>query len=290
MLFASRLRVLAALAVLATPLCFAAKQAPAAPPAAMPILPSDFAGWHMAEAAKLQTQPQAADAANVEALKDYGFKDFEESTYTRDADKLKIRTIRFADATGAYGAYTFYRQSGMPKEEIGQGGASNNNRVLFWTGNTIVDATFDHVTSMSASELRELAKSIPAPSGSAYIPPPLPRYLPTQGLEPQSTHYSLGNFSYTHSGGVLPAALVDFGRGAEAITGQYQSRNGGGTLTLLIYPTPQLAADRERAIQAFLTAGNSPQAGWSQALADSNTGALTVRRSGPLVAVTSGSF
>jgi hypothetical protein len=199
-----------------------------------------------------------------------------------------VRAIRFDDATGAYGAYTFYRQSGMPKEEIGQGGASNNNRVLFWTGNTIVDATFDHVTSMSASELRELAKNIPAPSGSANVPPPLPRYLPTQGLEPQSTHYSLGDFSYTHSGGVLPAALVDFGRGAEALSGQYQSKNGGGTLTLLIYPTPQLAADRERALQAFITAGNTPQAGWSDALAGSNTGALAVRRSGPLVAVTDG--
>lgn len=244
----------------------------------------------MAEAAKLQIQPQAADAANVDALKEYGFKDFEEGNYTRDTDKLKVRAIRFDDATGAFGAYTFYRQSGMPKEEIGVGGASNNNRVLFWTGNTIVDATFDHVTSMSASELRELAKNIPTPSGSANVPPPLPRYLPTQGLEPQTTHYSLGNFSYTHSGGVLPPALVDFGRGAEALSGQYQSRNGGGTLTLLIYPTPQLAADRERAIQAFLTAGNSPQTAWPQALADSNTQALTVRRSGPLVAVTSGSF
>jgi hypothetical protein len=288
--FAARLRVLATLAVLASPLCFAAKQAPAPPPATPALLPSDFAGWHMAMVAKPSTQPLSADQANADALKDYGFKDFEDGAYTRDPDKLKVRAIRFEDATGAYGAYTFYRQSGMPKEEIGQGGASNNNRVLFWTGNTVVDATFDHLTSMSASELRELAKIIPAPAGSANVPPPLPRYLPTKGLESQSTHYALGNFSYTRSGGVLPAALVDFGRGAEAISGQYESKNGGGTLTLLIYPTPQLAADRERAIQAFLTAGNTPQAGWSEALTASNPGALTVRRSGPLVAVTSGSF
>ena len=288
--FASRLRVLAALAVLASPFCFAAKQAPTPPPAPKAILPSDFAGWHMGVAAKPSAQPQTADQANVDALKDYGFKDFEEGNFTRDMDKLKVRAIRFEDATGAYGAYTFYRQSGMPKEEIGQGGASNNNRVLFWTGNTVVDATFDHVTSMSASELRELVKNIPTPSGSANVPPPLPRYLPTQGLEVQTTHYSLGDFSYSHSGGVLPATLVDFGRGAEAISGHYQSKNGGGTLTLLIYPTPQLAADRERAIQAFFAAGNSPQAGWSETLASSNQGALTVRRSGPLVAVTSGSF
>ena len=84
MLFASRLRVLAALAVLASPFCFAAKQAPAPPPAPKAILPSDFAGWHMAVAAKPSAEPLSADQANVDALKEYGFAQFEQGDYTRD--------------------------------------------------------------------------------------------------------------------------------------------------------------------------------------------------------------
>jgi hypothetical protein len=285
----TRLRALVAAVFLIMPACVAAKPADAPPPPKA-ILPTDFAGWHLAAQPKPMMQPQAADAANVDALKEYGFTQFEQGSYTRDASKLAIRAIRFEDATGAYGAYTFYRQSGMPKEDIGQGGASANNRVLFWTGNTVVDATFDHVTSMSAAELRELAKDLPVPSGNAKIPPPLPGYLPQQSLEGQSTHYALGDASYAHSGGLLPPSLVDFNRGAEALTANYETKDGDGFLTLLSYPTPQLAADRERAIEAFFAAGNTPQAVWPQALAASSLASLTVRRSGPIVVVTSGSF
>ena len=281
--------------LLLTPLCLLAKSGdtvvtPIVPAPGSPFLPADFAGWHMSNPPSVATQAQAADAANVDALKEYGFTQFQEGDYTRDAGKLRVRAIRFEDASGAYGAYTFYRRSGMPKEDIGMGAASDNNRVLFWTGNTVVDATFDHVTGMSAAELRELAKDLPAPSGPAKVPPPLPGYLPPEALQPQTTHYALGDAGYTRSGGVLPAALVDFNRGAEALTARYRAQSGEGTLTLLIYPTPQLAADRERAIEAFFSAGNTPQAGWPQALAESSPAALTVRRSGPLVLVTSGGF
>jgi hypothetical protein len=287
--FSTRIRGLAAAVFLFTPLCLLAKTGdPVAPPPS--ILPSDFAGWHMAAPANAATEPQAADPSNVDALKEYGFTQFEQGNYTRDVSKLKVRAIRFVDATGAYGAYTFYRRSGLPKEDIGQGGASDNNRVLFWTGNTVVDASFDHVTGMSGAELRELAKDLPSPSGPAKVPPPLPGYLPLDALQPQTTHYALGDAGYTRSGGVLPPALVDFSRGAEALTAQYQERNGDGTLTLLIYPTPQLAADRERAIEAFFSAGNTPQAAWPQTLAESSSAALSVRRSGPIVVVTSGAF
>src|SRR5450631_4316215 len=294
--FSTSFRSLAATILLFTPVCLMAKPGDtvivtstvAAP--GSPFLPPDFAGWHMAAPTTNSTQPQSADAANVDALKEYGFTQFEQGYYTRDTGKLKVRAIRFVDATGAYGAYTFYRRSGMPKEDIGLGGAADNNRVLFWTGNTVVDATFDHVNSMSAAELRELAKDLPKPAGPAKVPPPLPGYLPTDYLLPQTTHYALGDASYTRSGGVLPTSLVDFNRGAEALTAQYQGRSANGTLTLLIYPTPQMAADREHAIEAFLSAGKTTQAAWPQALADSNTDALSVRRSGPLVVVTSGAF
>ncbi|HVJ06914.1 MAG TPA: DUF6599 family protein [Acidisarcina sp.] len=289
MSLSTRFRSLVLTALLLSPVCLLAKpKASPAPP--QPLLPADFAGWHLSSAAISAAQPQAADPANVDVLKEYGFVRFEQGDYTRDASKLRVRVIRFEDATGAYGAYTFYRRSGMPKEDIGQGGASDNNRVLFWTGNTVVDAAFDRVTSMSAAELRELAKDLPTPAGSTNVPPPLPRYLPADALEAQTTHYALGDAGYTRSGGVLPPRLIDFTRGAEAITAHYHLKSGDGTLTLLNYPTPQLAAGQEKAIQDFLAAGNTPQSGWPEALAESRTTALSVRRSGPMVAVTSGGF
>jgi hypothetical protein len=85
-------------------------------------------------------------------------------------------------------------------------------------------------------------------------------------------------------------ALVDFASSsAEAITANYTTRDGDGQITLLIYPTPQLAAARLRDIDAFLKAGNS-QATWPQPLAESHPSSLLTRRSGPIVAVITGSL
>ena len=67
----------------------------------------------------------------------------------------------------------------------------------------------------------------------------------------------------------------------EAVTAQYTARDGKGTLTLLEYPTPQIAIARAKAIDEQLKQG---------AVTGGNATALGVHRSGPLVAITSGNF
>lgn len=265
-------------------------KAPPSPPITPPILPTDFAGWSLVTPVTTSNTPEAADATNADLLKEDGFAQFTNATYNRNGDKLSVRAIRFEDASGAYAAYTFYRRPGLPKQDVGYGGVFDGTRVLFWQTSLLVDATFDHLTAMSAAELRELAASLPKERGGAAIPPPLPGYLPQANLDPQSTRYALGPIGYVRAGGVLPATLIDFTRGAEALTAQYSSRDGEGTLTLINYPTPQLAADRLRATAAFLAAGNTPASQWSTQLSQSLPAALQSRRSGPLVAVTSGSL
>ncbi len=277
---------------LAAPLCLnlaIAKTAQKAPPPPR-ILPTDFAGWQLATPAATSTAPEAADAANADLLKEDGFAQFASGTYTRNGDKLSVHAIRFDDASGAYAAYTFYRRPGLPKQEVGFGGVFDGTRVLFWQSATLVDATFDHLTGMSAAELRELAGYLPKADGGAGVPPPLPGYLPQSGLDPQSTRYALGPIGYVRGGGLLPPSLIDFNRGAEVITAQYSGRDGDGALTLIDYPTPQLAANRASALAAFLTTGNTAGAQWSTQLATSGPAALQSRRSGPLLAMSSGSF
>ena len=105
-------------------------------------------------------------------LKEYGFADSETAIYTRDdGRKLTIKAARFNDATGAYGAFTFYRQPAMQTEQIGTKAASANDRILFFRSNVLVDANFDRITEMSAAELRELAGMLPSASGTAEIFP-----------------------------------------------------------------------------------------------------------------------
>ncbi len=265
-----------------------AKNAPA--PVAPSFLPASFAGWSLAAPATVSDAPEKADAGNAAILKEYGFQQFASGQYVNGDNKLAIRAIRFQDASGAFGAFTFFRQPGSLREEVGRGAAWDGSHVLFWAGGTLVEGTFDHMTPMSPAELRELAQDLPQPLGSANVEPSLPSYLPRQNLDLGQSHYALGPQSYVRSGGVLPAALVDFGgSSAEAITANYSERDGNGQVTLLMYPTPQLAAARFRAIDTFLKAGNA-QSTWPQALAESRPGTLLSRRSGPIVAITSGGF
>jgi hypothetical protein len=258
------------------------------PPSPQAFLPDAFDGWETAEPSKTVTDPMQADAANAEALKEYGFNAAIEANYKREGDTLSLRALRFDDASGAYGAYSYYRQNGWPKEQIGNGATSDNNRVIFWVGTTVVDATFSHVGPMSAGELRDIARQLPAASGNRAILPPILTSLPQSHLDPQTTHYAVGSASYAGSGGVLPPSLVEFDKGAEAVTASYSLSSGSAMLTLIDYPTPQMAHAKVDAIRAYLKAGSQAQPPWPKPLNDSDKASLEVRDSGPLVAIVSG--
>jgi hypothetical protein len=270
-----------------------AADAPVAHPAAtpakpLPILPDAFAGWLADAAPKTFTDPAQADPANAAALVEYAFTEAAYASYKRDRDSLSIRALRFHDASGAYGAYSFYRHDGWPKEQIGAGATSDHNRVLFWLGNTVIDANFSQIGPMSGSELRELASQIELPNGSRGIAPPILANLPKASLDPQTTHYAAGPAGYTGSGGVLPAELVGFDKGAETATATYNLRSGPATLTVIDYPTPQLASAQETRIRDYIKAGSKALPPWPKPLMDSDLASLEVRRSGPLVILVSG--
>ena len=262
------------------------------PPVPKALLPGDFAGWVAASAPKMVSDAALADAANAAALKEYELVSAELGEYKRGSETLSVRALRFHDASGAYGAYSFYRQNGWPKEQIGSGATSNHNRVLFWVGDTVVDATFSQISAMSGSELRELAAGLPRPEGGKALTPPILANLPKANLDGQTTHYAVGPASYAGASGVLPADLVGFDRGAEAVTANYSLHSGPATLTILDYPTPQMAAAQETKIRAYIDAckhaGKQEQAGWTKGLQDSDLVSLEVKRSGPLVALVSG--
>src|SRR5579859_7366545 len=145
------------------------------------VLPKQFGGWQISGSVRASADPVTADPVNAAVLKEYGFTSFESAIYTRDdGRKLTLKAARFADASGAYGAYTYYKTPSMLIEKIGDGAASMNERVLFYRGNILVDAVFQKLSAMSAAELRELAEALPLPSGNTRNLPGLPAYLPTQ--------------------------------------------------------------------------------------------------------------
>ncbi|MGI9104536.1 MAG: DUF6599 family protein [Terriglobales bacterium] len=258
-------------------LCAAMQLAVAAGPKSKdPLLPDAFAGWQKS-GGRVSVNPAEADATNPDLLKEYGFKDYEAATYTKPDRKLEIRAIRFNDASGAYGSFTFYKTPEMQTEKIGDQAASANERVLFYRGNVLVQAILDRVTPMSAAELRELASALPLPAGSARNLPSLPLYLPKQGYIPNTARYVVGPLGLASINAPVSANVVDFTRGAEVAEGQYTSGEGVATLALISYPTPQIAGERVQAIE--------------QAHPPSPQGPVYLtRRSGPLVAIVTGAI
>jgi hypothetical protein len=129
---------------------------------------------------------------------------------------------------------------------------------------------------------------LPQPTGNRALAPPILASLPQARLDPQTTHYAEGPAGYAGAGGVLPPALVKFEMGAETITANYSLVSGPATLTLIDYPTPQIAHAQVEAIRAYLKAGSQAQPPWPKPLTDSDVASLEVRDSGPLVAIVSG--
>jgi hypothetical protein len=252
------------------------------------LLPDAFAGWNAVDKPKVLTDPAQLDNANEAALKEYGCTGGVEADYKRGSETLTVKALTFNDVSGAYGAYSFYRQDGWPKADIGTGAASGNNQVFFWKGNTLVEAKFSHIGPMSASEMRELAKGLPSPSGNRALPPPILSVLPQDSLEKQTTHFAQGPAGYAGAGGVLPPGLVGFELDAETVTAHYSLTSGPATLTLIDYPTPQLAEAQEKKIRAYLKAGSGAQPAFPKPLADSDQASLEVMHSGPIVALVSG--
>jgi hypothetical protein len=243
-----------------------------------PLLPPSFSGWHkVAKGAVTSTDPAAASPENAALLKEYGFADVEAANFVRGKRTVRITATRFADASGAYGAFSLATQpqpqpesepEPEPKprpEKIGDQAVFSASRVVFYRGNILVEAQIEAQAQAkaeakakarpgaalpSSSELEVLARTLPPIQGNRSALPTLPGYLPRQSLEADTERYIIGPVALERAGVPLPARLVDFGKDAEVVAAKYKSSLGQASLTLIEYPTPQIAAEQIRAMQA----------------------------------------
>jgi hypothetical protein len=159
--------------------------------------------------------------------------------------------------------------------------------VLFYRGNILVDAVFQKLSAMSAAELRELGEGLPLPSGNTRNLPGLPAYLPAQSYKQNTAKYVVGPAALRNIDTPVPAELVDFNAGAEVVVGSYNSSGGDASLMLISYPTPQIAADHLRRIEAARQPNSQ-----SGSAADANPlviqSQIFDKRTGPIVVVATG--
>ncbi|MEO8725760.1 MAG: DUF6599 family protein [Acidobacteriaceae bacterium] len=248
-------------------------------------LPHAFNGWVMVSTAS--PAPPQLNPDQQALLTEFGLDAASEAHYQQNGRNLDLTVFRFPDYTGAYGSFTFFREPNMLPQKIGDQAASGVNHVLFFHGNFLVDAKFDSVSAMTLSQLRGLDSLLPIAKSSGH-PPVLPKYLPPQNgdLLPSTIHYAIGPIGLKLSGAPLDASQVGFKFSPEIVTANYRSAAGQGTLTLISYPTPQIAIARLHAIEpAFITStlpGN--QIKRSNSLLVLASGAFTAAEAGTLLA------
>jgi hypothetical protein len=195
--------------------------------------------------------------AGAPLLVEDGIKRYERG----DAPGGTVTVYQFDDATGAYAAYTYLRK--------------NAGDHVMVSGVSVVVSNLKLYPESAAALLKTVQVGLPKVGGTKGLAPLLPTYLPAKGLERDTVKYSLGPVGYQAMGGVLPAGIVGFDKAAEVVTAKYE---GKGTLTLLLYPTPQIAGDHGRQIETEM---NRPGVA---------AGTVKLRREGPLVLLSTGSW
>jgi len=211
------------------------------------LLPAGFADW--------QTAPSSAQpAGNVSlvnvskaALEEDGPLRSQVADYAKSGRNVHVEAIEFGDRTGAYSAYTLVRLPGMREsKDVGVLDAMGENAVLFLQGTVLALAS--PATAADIPALKVLAEALPKAAGNKNVPPILPTFAPERGLVNGGVRYAVGPASYAAQGGVLPANSLGWEKSAEAVTASYDDKRGKETLTLLIYPTPEIAVAHVRTI------------------------------------------
>ena len=185
-------------------------------------------------------------------LKEYGFADSETATYTRDdGRKLTIKAARFNDATGAYGAFTFYRQPAMQNRADRHQGRLGQRPHPFLPqqrpGGRQLRSHHRDVGRRVARTGRDVAGRYGL---GRTICPRFRNILPKNDAVENSAKYILGPQALLAVKAPLTAEQVDFSHEPEILMQDYSSKDGPLTLTLISYPTPQIAGDRLRALQS----------------------------------------
>ena len=223
------------------------------------------------------------DGADAAVLKEDGLKRFARSDYKDDGSQQGTVTVyRFVDVSGAVAAFDYFKRPG-PLGAAKTGAAKMGDatapgaggETVVRSGVNVVRESFSLHGERVGTLMEELIAKLPKVGGTAALAPLLPTYLPAKGLDASSVRYALGPAGYESMGGVLPGAIVGFDKAGESITARYA---GKGRLTLLLYPTPQIAGEHGRQIVAEL---NKPGAA---------NGTVLLRREGPLVLLTTGAW
>src|SRR6266481_5279073 len=204
------------------------------PPAQSMLLPDRFASWETGKQPPYVMWPRSEAAARLDSHPEYtkllvesGVVRVEEHGYQMGGSELEVQVFQLRDPSSAYEVYTSLLKPGLLPARVGQVGAFSKDHVLIQVGNLVLEST----ANASRDDLNALVQALAAKGGTAPLPP-IPNYLPNDGLVPGSERYALGPVAFRSAAADLNraefAALSDevgFRLGAETMLARYRTRD-----------------------------------------------------------------
>lgn len=222
-------------------------------PAPAVILPDTIGAWQKGAAT-------APPAVNPKVWSEYGLKDSEIAPYSADGKKYEISAWRFADATGAWSAFTELVPKDAKSIQVTDRGAETASDEYVIVGNYLFKFKG---YKPKPEELNHVVGTAPHYAQSPL--PTLPKYLPANP-EPNTIRYIIGPASLAEFAPSIPPSTAAFHFESEAALAQYKVKGGMATVLVFSFPTMEMARHQLPAFQAV-------------------PGAV-VKRTGPLVALT----
>lgn len=236
---------------------------------------------------ELHPDGAAASATNTAALSkadgsklliEVGFEKYAKQAYSADdSGTLSIEIVTLKDARASYSILTLLRGSEIFAGPPGNAYSMIAGEMLFAHGNRWVRLRGYNI---SQDLLRRAAMSVSNRMGpTTASSPSLIRHFPKLGFDGSSVRYFLGPQSLKeHSLSLSGALRMKFLSDMEIAQAHYALDNKSGLLSLISFPTSQMAEDYFESV-AGLSLG-SPAPG----------GRVYVKKAGPLLALMEGSF
>src|SRR5690348_5029240 len=215
-------------------------------------LPDRFGSW-VSSTSPTKVKPAEQDAA---LLTEAGLEESLTRPYSSGPQTLKVSLERFHDPSGAYQAYTALLDTDLEPSAVGQLTAIGHGRLIMLVGNFLVNVEQPQLAS--TADLKELSGVVRKSADTTPLPP-IRVFLP-QGFVEGTQRYALGPAAFQAALGKLGeveyAPLtkeVGFDFDGEAIFANYQKAKESAVLLLINYPTPQLAEQHLRHLDAVLS-------------------------------------
>ena len=229
---------------------------------AQEALPRHYGDWTASGPVLKAPAPVHSNDQQQAILIESGIVSTNSRAYTSGPNTGQLAVSQFRDSSGAYEAFTFLRSSDMVPDDVSPEAAVGRDRALLQYGNLVLE--INGLAAMSPADLQTLSKWLAGAAQKTPLPP-IRNFLPQRHLIPGSERYILGPLAFrsateTADRGAYSqlADELGFRAGAEAILARYRKGKDDGVLLLVEYPTPQLAAQRQKHIEQGLASTPQP--------------------------------